>query len=50
MKLGLDTDEIDELTIVLTEDVFNASPVAIADVVEASWQMGDIHLVSRNSE
>ena len=50
VKLGLDTDEIAELTIVLTEDVFNASPVAIADVVEASWQMGDIHLVSGNSE
>ena len=50
VKLGLDTDEIDELTIVLTEDVFNASPVAIADVLEASWQMGDIHLVSGNSE
>ncbi|SVA14706.1 uncharacterized protein METZ01_LOCUS67560 [marine metagenome] len=50
VKLGLDTDEIDELTIVLTEDVFNASPVAIDDVVEASWQMGDVHLVSGNSE
>jgi len=46
VKLGLDADGMDELTVVLAEDIFNAGPVAIAEAVVASWQTGDIHILS----
>ena len=46
VKLGLDADDMDELTVVLAEDIFDAGPVAIAEPVVASWQTRDIHILS----
>ena len=45
VKLGLKAPETGELTVILTEDVFNQMPVQIGDRVVVSWIQSDIHFL-----
>ena len=45
VKLGLKAPDTGELTVILTEDVFNQMPVQIGDRVVVSWIQSDIHFL-----
>jgi putative spermidine/putrescine transport system ATP-binding protein len=46
VKLRLEADGADELTVTLPDHVFYADPVAVGDKVTVSWDDTDIHVVS----
>ena len=46
VKLGLKVPDAEELTVMVTEDVFNQMPVQIGDQVVVSWIQSDIHILS----
>ena len=45
VKLGLKAPDTGELTVMVTEDVFNQMPVQIGDRVVVSWIQSDIHFL-----
>ena len=47
VKLGLKAPDTGELTVMVTEDVFNQMPVQIGDRVVVSWIQADIHFLDR---
>ena len=45
VKLGLKAADVEELTVMVTEDVFNQMPVQMGDQVVVSWVQSDIHFL-----
>ncbi|MEE2803532.1 MAG: ABC transporter ATP-binding protein [Pseudomonadota bacterium] len=45
VKLGLKAPDVEELTVIVTEDVFNQMPVQIGDQVVGSWVQSDVHFL-----
>lgn len=47
VQIGLDTPDVEEFTVVVSESDFYAEPVAVGDRVAATWMVDDVHVLAR---